>query len=80
MNVPEVHDADRNDRDGACVGDAVHDTRVSSEREHHGEVGNVGVNSVGVMKAPENRDAEQDGQFGYAGQDTDIPQIKRCSH
>ena len=49
-NIPEVHDADRNDRDGAArAGDAVRDGRVSSKREHHGEVGHVVGNFVEAM-------------------------------
>ena len=46
-HVPEVHDSNRNDRDGAAhAGDTVHDSRVGSKREHHDEVGHLGENSV----------------------------------
>ena len=32
------------------------------------------------MKAPKNREAEQEGQCGYAGHDNNIPEIKRRLH
>ena len=58
-HVPEVNGAERNDRDGAArAGDAVHDARVGSKREHHDEVGHLGLNSVKTMKVLDNRDAE----------------------